>query len=148
MTFASRALEVMDKEWPLWLVLVGFLGLGFVGMFVCRRCPIAALVFLPLLFVGGLGQVLELNAPCVGEAIRAEAGLRYVVLSYFAMGSTLVLIAGGTLQGLARRKLVAKSFHEAGECQAFSFICSLFFLSSSFFLPFPVSTEKFRARIA
>ena len=28
------ALEVMDKEWPIWLVLVGLLGLGLVGMVV------------------------------------------------------------------------------------------------------------------
>ena len=103
------ALAVMDKEWPLWLVLVAFWGLGFVGMFVCRRLPIAAVVFLPLLFMGGLGQVLELNAPYVAEAIRAEAGLRYVVLSYFLIGGGLTLVAAGTLQGLARRKLVAKS---------------------------------------
>jgi len=26
------ALEVMDKEWPLWLVLAGFLGFGLVGL--------------------------------------------------------------------------------------------------------------------
>ena len=103
------AFEVMDKEWPLWLVVGGFLGIGFVGMFVCRKRPIAALVFLPPMILGGLGEVLELNAPYVGDAIRAEAGLRYVVWSYLAIGIGLVLVVAGTLQGWARRKLITKS---------------------------------------
>ena len=97
------ALEVMDKEWPIWLVMVGFLGVGLVGMFVCKRRPIAAVVFLPLMILGGLRQVLELNAPYVGEAIRAEAGLRYVVLSYLSIGIGFILLAQGILRGWARR---------------------------------------------
>lgn len=103
------ALEVMDKEWPPWLVLVGFLGLGFLGMFVCKRLPIAAAVFLPLLVLGGLRQVVELNSPYVAEAIRAEAGLGYILISYFSIGGALALVVAGTLQGLARRKLLPKS---------------------------------------
>ena len=106
---ALLAFEVMDKEWPLWLVLVGFLGLGLVGMFVCRKRPIAAVVALPLIFLGGLRQVSELNAPYVGEAIRAEAGTGYVVLSYLSIGGGFLLLAVGTLQGWARRRLAAKS---------------------------------------
>jgi hypothetical protein len=103
------AFEVMDKEWPLWLVLVGFLGLGIVGMFVCRRRPIAAVVFLPLMFLSGLSQVSELNAPFVGEAIRTEAGLSYVILSYLAIGVGFFLLVIGTIQGWVHRKYIGKS---------------------------------------
>src|SRR5467141_1154742 len=54
--------------------------------------------------IGGISQVLKLNDPYVGEAIRHEAGIRYVVLSYLAVGSSVILLVVGTLQGWARRK--------------------------------------------
>lgn len=98
----------MDKEWPLWLVLVLFLGLGLVGMVLCRKWPILAVLILPLIIVGGTGQVMELNDPYVGEAIRQEAGLRYAVLSYLAIGSSFILVIIGTLRGWAHRKAGAK----------------------------------------
>jgi hypothetical protein len=101
---AVLALAVMDKEWPLWLVLTGFLGCGLVGMLLCRKWPLMAIVILPLILIGGINQVLELNDPYVGEAIRREAGIRYVVLSYLAVGSSVILLVVGTLQGWARRK--------------------------------------------
>jgi hypothetical protein len=101
---AALAFEVMDKEWPLWLVLVGFLGLGLVGMLLCRKWPLIATFFLPLVVFCGMRQVLELNDPYVGGPIRQEAGLRYVVLSYLAFGGGLILLVVGTVQGWARRK--------------------------------------------
>ena len=101
---AAFAFEVMDKEWPLWLVLVGFLGLGLIGMLLCRKWPLISILFLPLVVFYGIGQMLELNDPYVGEAIRREAGLRYVALSYLAFGSSVILLVVGTLQGWARRK--------------------------------------------
>jgi hypothetical protein len=104
---AAFALEVMDKEWPLWLVLVGFLGLGLIGMLLCRKWPLIAILFLPLAVFCGIGQMLELNDPYVGEAIRREAGFRYVALSYLAFGSSVILLVVGTLQGWARRKRLA-----------------------------------------
>jgi uncharacterized membrane protein YuzA (DUF378 family) len=100
---AAFAFEVMDKEWPLWLVLVGFLGLDLVGMLLCRKWLIAIL-FLPLVVFCGIRQVLELNDPYVGGPIRQEAGLRYVALSYLAFGSSLILLVVGTVQGWASRK--------------------------------------------
>ena len=101
---AVLALEVMDKEWPLWLVLTGFLGCGLVGMLLCRKWPMMAIVILPLILFAGIGQVVELNAPDVGEAIRREAGTRYVVLSYLAVSGSVILLVVGTLQGWVRRK--------------------------------------------
>ena len=101
---AAFAFEVMDKEWPLWLMLVGFLGLGLVGMLLCRKWPLIAIFFLPLVVFCGMRQVLELNDPYVGGPIRQEAGLRYVVLSYLAFGGGLILLVVGTVQGWARRK--------------------------------------------
>jgi hypothetical protein len=101
---AAFAFEVMDKEWPLWLVLVGFLGLGLVGMLLCRKWPLTAIFFLPLVVFCGVRQILELNEPYVGGPIRQEAGLRYVVLSYLAFASSLILLVVGTVQGWARWK--------------------------------------------
>jgi hypothetical protein len=59
---AVLALEVMDKEWPLWLVLTGFLGCGVIGMLLCRKWPMMAIVILPLILLAGISQVVELNA--------------------------------------------------------------------------------------
>jgi hypothetical protein len=50
------AFEVMDKEWPLWLVLGGFLGIGVAGLFICRKLSVAAVVLLPLILLGGIRQ--------------------------------------------------------------------------------------------
>jgi hypothetical protein len=59
--------------------------------------------------LGGLRQILELNAPYVGEAIKAEAGIGYVVLSYLSICGGFLFLAVGTLKGWSRRKLIARS---------------------------------------
>src|SRR5258708_22468445 len=56
-------LEVMDKGWPLWFVLLAFLGVGFVGMLLCRKWPLTAVLVLAWVVYGGTRQVLELNDP-------------------------------------------------------------------------------------
>lgn len=106
---AVLALEVMDKEWPLSVVLIGFIGVGAIGLLICRKWPLAAVLFLPFLAYGSLRQGVELGDPYVGPAIRAEAGLSYVVLSWVAILSSLVLVGVGTLQGWRRRKLSVSS---------------------------------------
>jgi hypothetical protein len=63
-----------------------------------------AIVILPLILFAGIGQVVELNAPDVGEAIRREVGTSYIVLSYLAVSGSVILLVVGTLQGWARRK--------------------------------------------
>ncbi len=105
---SAFAFEVMDKEWPLWQVLAVFLGLGLVGMLLCRKWPMTALVILPLIILLGIAHAEELNDPFVGEAIRREAGVRYVVLSYLAITGSLGLLALGTIQGWARHRRPAK----------------------------------------
>jgi hypothetical protein len=96
--------EVMDKEWPLWFVLVGFLGVGIGGFFVCKRKPILAILFLVWATYGGFRQVAELNDNYVGPAIRAEGGLPYIVLSYISIASALLLPPIGAWFGRAERK--------------------------------------------
>jgi hypothetical protein len=108
MIFATFAFEVMDKESPLWIVLVGFFGAGVIGMLLCRKWPLVAILFVPVVVFYGIGQMLELNDPYVGEAIRCEAGARYVALSYLAFGSSVILLVVGTFQGWARRKQSAR----------------------------------------
>ena len=87
--------EVMDKEWPLWLVLVFFLGLGFSGIVICRRWPLLSVLVLGLMSLGGIGVVAELTDPDVAAGIRAEAGLRYFVLTYSAIGASVLLTLAG-----------------------------------------------------
>ena len=106
---ATFVLEVMDKELPLRQVLAVFLGMGLVGMLCCRKWPLTFIVIFPLLALVAIAHIAELNAPSVGEAIRAEAGVRYVVWSYLAIGSSFALLAIGTFQGWARSKNHAKS---------------------------------------
>ena len=99
--------EVMDKEWPLSWILVFFLGCGLLTFFICRRWP--ALVFLvtPIVGLVALGRVAELTDPFVGPAIRHEAGLHYVVLSYLSMATGLALPCIGVCLGRKRRKRAA-----------------------------------------
>jgi hypothetical protein len=96
--------EVMDKEWPLWFVLLGFLGVGLVGMVVCRKWPLMAVLVLAWIIYGGTRQVLELNDPYVGPAVRNEAGIWYVILSYFSIGAGILLPPIGAWHGHAQRK--------------------------------------------
>lgn len=104
---AVFAFEVMDKEWPLWLVLAGFLGLGVIGMLVSRKWPVVSILALLLIGLGGIRQIGELSDTHVGPAIRSEAGLSYVILSYFAVVCGIVLVVLGTIQGWKRRKPTA-----------------------------------------
>jgi hypothetical protein len=105
---ATFAFRVMDKEWPLWQVIAVLLGLGLVGMLFCRKWPMTAVVTVPLIILVGIALVGELNDPFVGEAIRDEAGIRYVLLSYLAIAGSLSLVVLGTMQGWARRRRPAK----------------------------------------
>ena len=107
--FAAIVFAVMDKEWPLSFVLAGFLGVGVIGFLVCRKWPLAAALFFPLLSYGGLRQGLELADPYVGPAMRAEAGVSYVILSWIVFTASFVMLAVGTVQGWKRLKLKAIS---------------------------------------
>ena len=107
--FAAIVFAVMDKEWPLWFVLTGFIGIGVIGFLVCRKWPLAAVLFLPLLGYGGLRQGLELSDPYVGPAMRAEAGVSYVILSWIVVATSFVLLGAGVVQGWKRRKLSINS---------------------------------------
>jgi hypothetical protein len=54
---AALAFEVMDKEWPLWQVLAVFLGLGLLGMVLCRKWPLTAVAILPLIIILGIAML-------------------------------------------------------------------------------------------
>jgi hypothetical protein len=97
----------MDMEWAFRLSFLGLLGVGLVGMFVCRRWPIVAVLFLPLIAWGGLRQMTELNHLYANETINAEAGvnLRHIVVFYLAFAISAVLVVVGAFQGSRRRKL-------------------------------------------
>jgi len=94
--------EVMDKEWPLWFVVAGFLGVGLFGLFVRMKRPIAVVLFLAWAVYGAVRQLAELNDPYVGPAIRSEAGLPYVVLSYASIGIGVLLPLIGAWLGRTR----------------------------------------------
>lgn len=100
---AAIALEVMDKEWPLWFVLLSFAGVAVVGLLVCRKWPLAALLIWAWAVFGGLRLWSELNDQYVGPAIRSEAGVGYAVLSYASVGAAVLLPAIGVWQNRARR---------------------------------------------
>jgi hypothetical protein len=99
----------MDMEWSFRLLFLGLLGVGLIGMFVCRRRPIMAVVILPLIAWGGARQMIELRHLYVNEEVRAQAGtnLRYMVLFYLVIAISAVFVVIGTFQGWRRRKLTA-----------------------------------------
>ena len=101
---AALAFEVMDKELPLWLVLLSFVGLGILGMLIGRRWPVASVLVLFLIAFGSARQLGELNDPYVGPAIKAEAGISYFVLSYLAVLTSVLLVTIGTIKGWRQRR--------------------------------------------
>jgi len=103
---AAIAFEVMDKEWPLWFVLLSFTGVGIVGMLLCRKWPIAAVLVWLWVILGGLRLVSELDDQYVGPAIRREAGSIYFILSYASIGAGVFLPLVGIRQHFVRRKKI------------------------------------------
>ncbi|SRR6267154_3320483 len=106
-TSAAFAFEVMDKEWPLWLVIVSFLGAAIAGPLIGRKWPILCAFVALLIVVGAVRQISELNDQYVGPNIRAEAGFKYFVASYLSITTSVVLLVAGLVQGLKRRKRLA-----------------------------------------
>ena len=102
-------------EWSFRLMFLGLLGVGLIGAFVCRRRPIMAALFLPLIAWGGARQIIGLNHLYADEEISARAGtnLRYIALFYLTIAISAVLVLVGTLLGWRRRKLVTsgRAFH-------------------------------------
>ena len=102
---AALAFELTNKVWLFWLVFLGFLGGGMIGMRVCRKRPILVVVILALIALAGAAQMVELDNLYAHDAISAKASLRYVVLSYLAICSSMAFVVVGTVQGWRQRKL-------------------------------------------
>lgn len=89
--------EVMDKELTLTFLWSYFTGVGFVGFlfgFVRWWLCVAIVPFIAIL---AFFQISELNDPFVGPDILAEAGAGYVLQSYAAISSGVVLPILGIL---------------------------------------------------
>jgi hypothetical protein len=102
-TATAVLFEVMDKEFPLWLVLVFSAVAGTLGFLLSRWKPWTTM--LALLFAAFFAgkQVEELIDPFVGPAIRQEEGLGYVVLSWLAIAFMILSPLLGAVIGLRRR---------------------------------------------
>ncbi|HKM91066.1 MAG TPA: hypothetical protein VJX29_10660 [Candidatus Acidoferrales bacterium] len=85
MIAAIAALEVMDKEPPVWLLLLYCLATGAIGMLAARRRPILCVLFISLILLGALPLYLELRDSNVGEAILSEGGVTYLSTCGFAI---------------------------------------------------------------
>jgi hypothetical protein len=96
----------MHMEWSFRLLFLGLLAVGLIGMFICRRWPLAAVLILPLMAWGGANLMTELNHLYADEAITAKPGtnLRYIVLFYVVIASGAVFVIVGALQGWRQRK--------------------------------------------
>jgi hypothetical protein len=104
---AALMFEVMDKEWSLLSMFSLFIGLGVIGFFVCKRWPLLWLLFIPLLSVFAVGRVMEFMDPYLGEAIRQEAGLTYVIAAYVFMVVGLLLPIAGSYLGRSKHRKAA-----------------------------------------
>ena len=89
-------------------MFLGLLAVGLIGAFVCRRWPVMAVLFLPLIAWGGVRQMIELNHLYADEELKVKAGmiLRYIVVFYLTIAFSAVLVVVGTLLGSRRRKLI------------------------------------------
>lgn len=97
----------MGMEWSFRLMFLGLLGVGLIGMFVCRKWPIMGVLILPLIAWGGMTLMTELNHLHEIEVITAKAGmnLRYIILFYLVTATSTVFVVIGVLQGWRHRKL-------------------------------------------
>ena len=83
-------------EWSFRLMFLGLVGVGLIGMFVCRRRPIMAALILPLIAWGGVRQMTA----------KAGMNLRYIILFYLVIATTsAAFVVVGALQGWRQRKL-------------------------------------------
>lgn len=94
--------EVMDKEPAIGMVWLVAVVIAVAGYFAGRWRWWAALPFVAVALLLAWGRFAELGDPSFGPAIRAEAGVAYVVQSYV----TAVLAVVGPLLGLRRRRAV------------------------------------------
>jgi hypothetical protein len=88
MSVALAALEVMDKEPPLWFVLFGFVSIGTIGMLAARRRPILCGPFIAAVLLGAFALYSESSIPYVGESIIREGGFVYLA------GCGVAILAG------------------------------------------------------
>jgi hypothetical protein len=78
MSLALAAFEVMDKEAPLWLIVLASFSTGAIGMLAARRRPILSALFVTVVLLGAFALYLELSDAFVGESIVKEGGFAYL----------------------------------------------------------------------
>ena len=97
--------EVMDKEFSFWTVLLWTV-LGVLAVFCSARYKPLVLAGVAPILIGFFALHLpELVDPSVAPAIRSEAGLLYVLISWTAS----VLLCGALIAGLILRGRRARS---------------------------------------
>jgi len=82
------ALEVMDKEPPLWLISLGCFSIGAIGMLSARRRPVLCVPCIALVLLATLALYWEFSDSYVGRSIVQEAGFGYLA------GTAVSLLAG------------------------------------------------------
>jgi len=82
------ALEVMDKELPLWLICLGCFSIGAIGMLSARRRPVLCVPCIALVLLATLALYWEFSDSYVGGSIVQEAGFGYLA------GTAVSLLAG------------------------------------------------------
>lgn len=75
-------LEVMDKELPLQIVLAWTFIPSSLAFLAAWKRPWLLWIIAPISALFSFGQISELLDPFVGPAMRAEAGLSYLCLSW------------------------------------------------------------------
>lgn len=88
MPLALAALEVMEKEPPLWFIVLASFTTGTVGMLVARRRPLLSLLFVAVMLLGAFALYLEWRDSFVRESILKEAGI------FYFDGSVAAILAG------------------------------------------------------
>src|SRR5271166_2663032 len=97
LTFA--AFEVMDKEPPLWFIVLASFATGAVGMLVARRRPVLSALFVTVVLLGAFALYLEWSDSFVREAIIREVGIPYLGGSVAAILVGIGLPLFGALAG-------------------------------------------------
>jgi hypothetical protein len=110
MPLALAALEVMDKEPPLWFIFLASFATGTVGMLVARRRPLLSGLFVTVMLLGAFALFLEWRDSFVSESILKEAGIAYFGGSVAAILAGIGMPLFGALAGSKKLRQSALSW--------------------------------------
>ena len=105
MSLTAVMFEVMDKEWPLWFVLLGFAGVGVAGFFCMQEVAARGNFDMDMDGAQRLAIAVGVERPvCGGHQFEAKLDILYAFLSYASVSVAALFPTIGLWQNRVERK--------------------------------------------